>query len=355
MFDRTILDDDSIYKKLDPDGMLNRIQEFPDQIETSWNAATSIELPATYRDINKVVILGMGGSAIGGDLLKSLILPEARLPVIIHRDYNLPFFIDDKTLVIASSYSGQTEETLSAFKEALHTNSKKLVITTGGKLKELALQNDIPVFLFNYNSQPRAALGYSFGYLAGIFHTLGIIADKKDEIRETILNVRNVISKVDVIVPYENNTAKQLAAEIMERIVIIYGAGILSEVAHRWKTQLNENSKTWAFYEVFPELNHNAIVGYEFPKDLAGKVFIVMLRTNAIHKRILKRYELVTSIIENAGINYMLIDAEGNSLLSQMMSLLVFGDYVSFYLAILYGTDPSPVNVIQYLKGQMSS
>ena len=156
------LDDPKVYKQYDPEGMLARIKEMPGQCQQAWQAAMSFNLPADYAKVDKVVILGMGGSAIGGDLVRSLAESEAKVPVLIHRDYGLPAFVDDRTLVIASSYSGNTEETLSAFEPALKTGAKKLVMTTGGKLQAMAEEKNIPVFKITYKAQPRAALGFSF-------------------------------------------------------------------------------------------------------------------------------------------------------------------------------------------------
>ena len=158
----TNLDDLQIYPQSDPDNMLARIKELPLQCRQAWQAAMEFSLPPDYSDVDKVVILGMGGSAIGGDLVKSLTEAESSVPVIVHRDYGLPAFVDDRTLVIASSYSGNTEETLSAFEPALKTGAKKLVMTTGGRLQAIAEENNIPVFKIDYKAQPRAALGFSF-------------------------------------------------------------------------------------------------------------------------------------------------------------------------------------------------
>ena len=167
------LDNLKVYQQADPEGMLARIKELPMQCRQAWQAAMSFKLPSDYAAIDKVVILGMGGSAIGGDLVKSLVMSEAKIPVIIHRDYGLPAFVDEKTLLIASSYSGNTEETLSGFEPALKTKAKKLAMTTGGKLQQMAEANNIPVFKIEYKAQPRAALGFSFIPTLGVMQKLG--------------------------------------------------------------------------------------------------------------------------------------------------------------------------------------
>ncbi len=316
--------------------------------------AMKFDLPQDYSKVNKVVILGVGGSAIGGDLVASLAVSEARLPILVNRSYDLPAFVDGETLVIASSYSGMTEETLSSFEQAMATDSKKLAITTGGRLKSLAEEKDVPVFSFDYKAQPRAALAFSFLPVLGFLQRLGVVSDKSADVAETVEVLNDQTQKIKEDVPLIRNPAKQLAQKLYGHLSVIYGAGILSEVAHRWKTQLNENSKAWAFYEVFPELNHNAVVGYQFPPELAGKIMVVLLRSTLLERRIQLRYQITCQLLDQAKVGYQFVDGVGTSALSQMMSLVLFGDYVSYYLAILNKVDPSPVKAIAYLKQQLA-
>jgi len=334
--------------------MMKAIRELPQQLKAALTLGTQFNLPQHDKQINKVVVLGMGGSAIGGDLIGGLLSGEACVPVIVSRDYDLPKYVDDQTLVIASSYSGNTEETISAFEQALETNAKKLAITTGGKLKTLAERNRVPVCVFNYKAQPRAVLGYSLGLMAGILHNLGVINSKSDEVAKAIRAIDELSAKIDASIPTAENPAKQLAKKLIGKIVVTYGGGIFSEVAHRWKTQVNENSKAWAFYEAYSELNHNAVVGYEYPKELADKVYVVMLRAPSIHPRNLKRYELTAEILDKSGVGYEILDVAGEGLLAEVMSHILFGDWVTYYLAILYGVDPSPVKVISGLKNKLA-
>ncbi len=348
------LDDPQVYQQFDPEGMLTCLHEMPRLCQQAWQMAMNFDLPPDYSQIDKAVILGMGGSAMGADLVSSLAATEARLPILIHRDYNLPAFINARTLVIASSYSGMTEETLSSFEQALETKAKKLAITTGGKLKTMAEKRKIPVFSFDYKAQPRAALPFSFLPILGFLQKLGFVNDKSADVAEMVHTLNQLSSKINEGVPSSQNPAKQLAQRLYGHLPVLYGAGIVSEVAHRWKTQFNENSKAWAFYEAFPELNHNAVVGYQFPPELASKIVVVLLRSNLLHQRILLRYRITCQLLEQAKVDYQIVDGEGTSPLSQMMSLVLFGDYVSYYLAILYQIDPSPVKTIDYLKRQLA-
>jgi glucose/mannose-6-phosphate isomerase len=350
---RVNLDDPKVYIKYDPEGMLAHIKELPVQCRKAWLAAMDFNLPPHYGNVDKVVILGMGGSAIGGDLVRSLVQSESKIPVIVHRDYGLPAFADARSLLIASSYSGNTEETLSAFEAALATGYKKLVITTGGKLKEMAEANNIPVFKIEYQSQPRAALGFSFLSTLGVMQKLGFIKDKTADVAETVELLEHLSTRLDEKSRAKANPAKQLARHLHGCLPVIYGAGITAEVAHRWKTQINENSKAWAFYEVFPELNHNATVGYPLPKGVASKIRVVLLRSPGNNERIKLRYDVTTELLKQAGVSYEFVDSEGKSPLSQMLSLVMMGDFASYYLALLYGVDPSPVKVISYLKERL--
>ncbi|MFH1651371.1 MAG: bifunctional phosphoglucose/phosphomannose isomerase, partial [Chloroflexota bacterium] len=279
---------------------------------------------------------------------------EAKIPIIIQRDYDLPAFVDDKTLVIASSYSGNTEETLNAFEQALKTGAKKLVLTTGGKIKEIAEDCEIPVWTITYKAQPRAALGYSFLPVLGFLQKLGFIGDKSAEVDEMLEILPDLGRRIGAAVPAASNPAKQLAQGFFDCLPVIYGAGVLAEVAHRWKTQINENSKAWAFYEIFPELNHNATVGFPLPEEIVSRVRVVLLRAPSFHPRVQLRYRVTCELLDRAGVSYDFVDGEGKGALSQMMSLVHFGDMVSYYLALLYRTNPSPVEVIDYLKEQLS-
>jgi glucose/mannose-6-phosphate isomerase len=347
------LDDVRLIAATDPDGMLARIKELPAQFKQAWQAVGGLKLPADYRNFNKVVVLGMGGSAIGGDLVRTLVQEELKIPLIVHRDYGLSPFVDENTLLIASSYSGNTEETLSGFEPALKSPCKKIVMTSGGKILQLAENNKIPVFKIEYRAQPRAALGFSFIATLGMIQKLGLIADKSADVVEAIGVLESLSAKLDENSPAKSNPSKQLAQRLFNNLPVIWGAGIASEIARRWKGQINENSKSWAVFEVFPELNHNAAVGFPLPRDLASRIRVILLRASNYNARIKLRYEVTSGLLKQAGIPYEFVDAEGSSPLAQMAALISLGDYVSYYLAILNQVDPTPVKAINYLKEQL--
>jgi glucose/mannose-6-phosphate isomerase len=344
------LDSSSAYRQFDKSGMLEHLHAFPEQCQKAWEKVQKFELPHLHTRISNIVILGMGGSAIGGDFVRRLAMAECNSPVWVHRDYSLPAFVDESTLIIASSYSGNTEETLSAFTKSLGTAAKKLAITSGGKLKDLAEKEGIPVYVIDYKAPPRAAFPHSFVPLLGIFQKLGLLADKSGDVQEAV-NVLNKLSG-DLIEtePPASNPAKQLAARLQGHIAVIYGAGMLSEVARRWKGEFNENSKAWAFFESFPELNHNTVVGYEFPPEASERIHVFMLRSPSLHPRILLRYDVTAKLLAKAGISYEFVEARGKSALAQMLSLVHLGDYASFYLSMLNEVDPTSTNAIDFVK-----
>jgi glucose/mannose-6-phosphate isomerase len=212
----------------------------------------------------------------------------------------------------------------------------------------------VPVFIIDYVGQPRAAVGYGFMSLMAFLQKLNFLDDKTAEVKVMIQDLERLLAELKETVPARSNRAKQLAAKLHGKIAVIYGAGILSEVAHRWKTQINENSKAWAFYEIFSELNHNAVVGYQFPGELASRVYVVMLRSPSLHPRVLMRYQVTGELLKQSGIGHDVIDSRVKGELNQMMGLIYLGDWVSYYLAILNETDPTPVKAIDYLKKRLS-
>jgi glucose/mannose-6-phosphate isomerase len=346
----SVLDDLAAYQRIDRDNTRTIIRDLPRQCRVAWREAQALELPPDYRDVNKVVILGMGGLVIAGDFLRSLVALESPVPIFVHREYGLPRLVDGRTLVIAMSYSGDTEETISAFEVALGTPAKKLVMATGGRLLDMAQSNGIPAFAFSYKSTVRGALGFGLMPLLAIAEKLGIVRGKADDVEEAAILMEHMAGRIAEHIPLKRNHAKHLAQRLEGYLPVIYGAGILTEVAHRWKTQFNENSKLWSFWEELPEANHNAIVGYKLPKEIAGRTFVIFLRCAALHPRIRLRYDFTHRLLHEGGVINEIVDAEGKSPLAQMLSTTFFGDYVSLYLAIRAGVDPSPTTAIAGLK-----
>ena len=349
------LEDPARFSELDPDGMLERISELPQQCRAAWRLAQGLDLPSAYGAVQHVVILGMGGSAIGGALLQGLVAGECAAPITIVRDYEPPAFVrGPDCLVIACSYSGNTEETLSALGQALDRGTRSVVVTTGGKLAALAQERNIPLVRFDYQSQPRAALGYSFTLLLGLFCQLGLVRDYSADLEEAIQVIEAWQAEIGPEVPTARNAAKSLAGRLADRLPVVYGAGFLAAVANRWKTQFNENGKHWAFFEVLPELHHNAVVGLGIPQTVRESVLVLMLRSNLDDPRVQVRWEVTQELLLRQRVAAETLRGRGESRLAQMLSLIHFDDYVSFYLAMLNGVDPTPVETIAFLKRRLA-
>jgi len=347
------LDAHLYFAALDQQGMLACIAGLPRQCEDGWNGIRDLELPDEYRKVNQVVIIGIGGSAIGGDLLRTLLVQECPVPIIVHRDYTLPAFVDQCTLVIACSYSGNTEETLLGFDNALRSGARVLSITTGGELARKTREQDLPLCLFHYETQPRAAVGYSLMYLLGIMQCLGFVSDKSADVAEAVAVMWQWQAEIKESVPSAENAAKSLAMKLHQRLPVVYGAEHLSEVARRWKGQFNENAKSWCVFDVLPELNHNTVAGYPFPPGLPHSVHVVILTSMLNHPRVLLRFDITRELLQEHGFACDTVEARGHSALAQMLSTVHFGDYVSYYLAMLYDVDPWSMESIQLVKERL--
>lgn len=343
-----------VVKKYDKTGMLTLIETFPAQIQEAVEIGKKADLGSletTIKDVNSIIFLGMGGSAIGGDLIRSVLASELKIPMTVNREYHLPAFVNEKTLVIASSYSGNTEETITALKEAIDRGAKVLCISTGGRILEIAKENNYPIINIPGGISPRAALGYSFFPILVAFMRLGLIANKNADIEETIALLKEM--KIQLSLSTPGNLAQALAKDLQDRIPLIYGSeGFRGVVASRWKGQINENSKHLAYWNAFAELNHNETVGWENPK-LTKDIHLIVLRDNE-DERMSKRIEVTSSIIRPHVHGITEIKSRGKSDIARMFSLIYVGDFVSWYLAMLNGADPTPVKVIDHLKNELS-
>ena len=349
------LDDLSTYKRIDKSDMLGQIDSLPDQLAAAWDHGHSLELPE-WTDIERVVIAGMGGSAIGADLLSSYIAPICRIPVQVHRDYLLPgWAAGSRTLVICSSHSGNTEETLSAFQQAQENRCRCLVVSTGGNLAELAASSGLPFWQFEHDGQPRAAVGFSFGLLLAVFARLGLIPDPADELGAAVNGMRRQQEVLDVQVPVAENPAKRLAGQMVDRWVTVVGSGILAPVARRWKGQISEIAKAWAQFEFLPELDHNTLAGVENPQQMLSNQLVLFLRSTTNHQRNALRSDLTRNIFMLQGLGTDYIDAAGETRMEQQWTCLHFGDYTAYYLAMVYGVDPTPVDAIEGLKRELKA
>lgn len=302
-----------------------------------------------------VVVTGLGGSAIGGDLLRVYCQERLLVPVVVNRDYTLPAFVGGDTLVFAVSYSGNTEETLSAYQHARGKGSTVVTLTSGGKLKALADQDGVPVIQVPVGLAPRAATGYLFIPMLAVLERLGMLKGLAKEVAELAREIESLAAAYGLEAPVEKNPAKKLALDFKDRVPVIWGAsGTTDVVAQRWKGQINENAKAPAYWNVFPELNHNEIVGFEKPEELLRKLWVVILRDRGDHPRVGYRMEITRRVIAGRVAGVTEVTSSGDGMLARLYSLIYLGDWASVYLAVLYGIDPGPVRVIDLLKRELA-
>ena len=348
------LDDTSNFKQIDAQDMLSHIDSLPGQLEAAWKLGNELALPA-MSTIERIVIAGMGGSAIGADLVAAYIAPLCPIPVLLHRNYGLPAWANGRnTLGITSSHPANTEETGSSFESALKNNCQILAFSTGGKLAELCQDSGAALWRFEHQGQPRAAVGFSAGLLLAAFTRLGLIPDQDAALAETISAMQ--IQQADLLanVPTSKNIAKRLAGQIYGRWSLVVGADFLEPVARRWKSQINEIAKSWGQFESIPELDHNSLAGLVYPEQALNQMIALFLRAPDIHPRNLLRGELTKTAFMVEGINTDFVDAPGSSSLAQQWTSLHLGDYTAYYLAMAYGIDPTAIPTIEMFKSQIT-
>ena len=339
-------------KKLDPADMYTRIYEFPEQLQEGYNLPIRGDLSAiNTAEIKNIVIIGMGGSAIGGDILRSYLAEEVAIPILINRNYGLPRFVNQHTLLIAASYSGNTEETLAAFEQGRQRGCQIIIATTGGKLGTLAVENNYPHVILPAGLQPRAALGYSFGPLLQIMEKLGYVPRQGEIVEATCAYLSTSRKKLGINIAKERNAARQLAAKLKDKIAVVYaGADYYDTVAIRFKGQICENAKALAYANICPEFNHNELVGFDFPPKLVAKLVVIFLTGPADSQGVTKRFKIINKFLTEKKITTVFLKAQGPNRLAEIFTLIQFGDLASYYLALINKTDPSPVHVINRLK-----
>jgi glucose/mannose-6-phosphate isomerase len=350
--DTSVIESVERIRAADPDDMLSRIKDLPKQVRDAWAIAGKATIAPAYSDVRNITVAGMGGSAIGGDLAAALLADELKVPMSVHRDYGIPSYVGRDSLVIVSSYSGNTEETLSSFEEARKRGAKILALTTGGTIAELARASNYPVVTFSYKAQPRAALGYSLGLVLGVLAKLGFVRDLSDDIEAALSDLAKLEERVHE--GARTNDAKKMALDLVGRIPLAYGAGVMGVMARRVKGQWNENAKNWAAFDVMSELNHNAVVGFEHPPVAKEALTVLLLRSDRDNPRHKLRFEVTRELLDRARIPHKTLQFAGRNMLSEVLQMVLFTDYVTFYVALLNGADPSPVKSIDYLKDRLA-
>ncbi|MDD5361313.1 MAG: bifunctional phosphoglucose/phosphomannose isomerase [Ignavibacteria bacterium] len=347
MIDRKIL------KKYDKQDMFRVLFDFPVQICDAVDIAASTKIKYSYKGIKNIIINGLGGSAIGGDILRSYVSGEMKIPVSVNRNYSLPGYAGKDTLAILASYSGNTEETVSAFRDALNKECNIICISSGGEIEKLAKKHGKQLMKIPGGLQPRCALGYSFFTLLVLFTKLGFIKDKSDEINDVIINLDQSLSEY-VSLSFETNEALRIAAAIKGHMPVIYSsADLLDAVNLRWRGQISENGKILAYGNLYPEMNHNELVGWKLNEEILKKIAVIVLHDKDDNERVKLRMKITERVYRKYAANVFDVYSDCRTKLGRIFDLIYLGDWVSYYLAILNEVNPTPVNAISSLKKEL--
>lgn len=353
------LDDKKIYKQLDKSNMLGSIELLGEQINQTWQEVNKIHIPQSYLKINQIVFSGMGGSALGAYVAKYLYNNQLKIPFEVINDYYLPSYVDEKTLVIVGSYSGNTEETISCFNEALKKKAKVFVIATGGKLELLAKKNGYPLYQikprFNPCNQPRLGIGYAIFALLTLFHRLKIIFLEKNDINDLKQILQESNQKYGVNNPTKKNLAKKIALKIYNKTPIFIAGEFLVGAVHAIRNQINENAKSLAIYFPLPELNHHLLEGLRFPAKIRETNVYLLFQSDLYTKKIKKRLIITDEMIKNHKYQTIIYQPSSKKSLYQVIEAIGFGVYLAYYLAVLYRIDPSPIPIVDLFKKKIET
>ncbi|MFN4909235.1 MAG: bifunctional phosphoglucose/phosphomannose isomerase [Bacteroidota bacterium] len=346
---------------LDASNMFDTLYRFPEQVKEAVNIGENAPLWRQQSTSNRYAFFGLGGSAIGADLLRSYAastIGADHLNISVHRGYGVPNWMDSDTNVVCTSYSGETEETLAAFDDVRKKTMRVVCITTGGQLGKRAITYGFPIINIPPGYQPRCAIAYSFFPLLMIMSRYGAMDNRAG--RMNAKGIREILAHTDEVRDlYASSAAKNPALQIAKKlhgsVPVIYSASERMDVVNlRWRGQIQENAKQLAFGNLLPEMNHNEINGWQHPKGKTKNFTAVMLRDPEDHRRVQIRFDALKDIIKGSVAEVIAPEAKGVTLLGRMFAQIYLGDWVSWHLAVLNKVDPSPVPVIQSLKAKLA-
>jgi glucose/mannose-6-phosphate isomerase len=347
------LDDLATLRATDASDMLGAVAQLPAHVRAAYASGSAATALPDLTGVTAVVFCGMGGSAVAGDVLKQACRDVLRVPVDVNRSPLLPAYAGPDSLVVVSSYSGNTSETLSAFRDAVARGCRIIAVTGGGTLAEECAHHELAVVGVPGGFQPRAALGHLAFAMLGALETAGLLPSLAADVAETAEVLDGLVAELAPEVPMDTNLAKAIAERIGDRVPVIWGGdGIAALAAMRWKTQMNENGKVPGWYAAMSELDHNEVVGWTVPYG-AGHA-VIGLRHDGEHKEFVARFPLSARIALDAGATYEEVHARGRSALARLLSLIAFGDFVSCYVGLRRGIDPTPVEAIAHLKASLA-
>ena len=343
-----------MHQILDKENMFSAIWDFPENLSDALEIGNNIKLDQEYHKIDSIVIAGMGGSAIGGDVLSILEKENINIPFIVSRGYSIPNWVNENTLVVCSSYSGNTEETLAVLDVAMTKKAIICGVTTGGTLADILEKNNKDVVIIPGGLQPRAALAFSFIPITKLLQKIGILDTKIDIWLPNIIKSLTDSRKINSLDSSQNPTY-ELANQIHDKIPIIYSDNSsMSIAALRLKGQICENSKMLSYHNDLPELNHNEIVGWENNSGLFNHLFVLWLSDRSDNKRVKIRQEITQTILNEKKVDQFVIEMTGNNFQDRFLNMINYGDWLSYWCAIAHKTDPSPVRNIARLKKELA-
>ncbi len=349
------LDDAAGFSTVDPSGMLGEVEGLPEQCLEALEIGRGLYPVPSLSSIRRVAFAGMGGSAIGGDLLRALLQDEMTIPITAHRGYSIPLSLGRETLLFAVSYSGDTEETLSAVEAAMRQGCVIVAASSGGTLSRWAEESGFPLLRIPGGKQPRAALAYLSVPMGVLLERMGMVEGFSARVERAVFRLKEKREEWGRQSPTSHNLAKRLAFRIKDKIPLVYGAGeALAVAAYRWKCQLNENSKVPAFCHSLPEMDHNEIVGFQERSDLTRLMEAIFLVSEEESPRMRRRVEITAEIMGEALGGVTVLHVGGSNDLERLLTAVFLGDLVSVYLALLRGVDPTPVESIANLKRRMA-
>jgi glucose/mannose-6-phosphate isomerase len=335
--------------------MIGEINGLPDQLQTAWDLGQALPIPK-LDDIQNIVLCAMGDSASAAELAAASIFSSLSLPVTVHRNYGMPAFADSHTLVVCISHSGNSEEVLDAFESAQKSKCALLAISTGGELTKRANAKNIPAWNFDYNGKDTTAVAYPFALLLALFSRLGFIPDPSKDIVEAVAMMKRSQQHIVPEVIAAKNPAKRYAGQLVGRWVTFVAPENLAPVARRWKTQINQLAKAGANFEIIPEASHNTLIATLNPNaTLNAHTMTLFMRAPGDHPRNRMRSDMMRQTFMLEALNTDVIDARGQSAIANLWTLILFGDYMAYYLAMAYGTDPSEEEAFVNFKSALSS
>lgn len=337
------LDDPKSFQTAAQARVLAEIEGLPDSLQDGFDSGQAVMLPPAA-DLKSIVISGSGDSIIAADLLAAYLADLSRVPVHIHRDYGAPAFAaGPETVFIASSYSGETQETLEGFEAAAQSGCRVVALCAGGPLAEAAAKAGAPVWELAGQTSARGALGFSFGLLLAACGRLGLVPEQAGALGEAVQALKTQQAGLRTDSPVSQNLAKRDAGQLMGRLVTIFAAGRLVPVARRWKSQINQLAKSMAQFEPIPEADYNTLQGATMPEAILLHSMALFLRAPSDHRQNRLRSNLTRRALMLEGVNTDYVDAKGDGPLAHMWTLAHLGDYIAFYLAAAYGIDPTPL------------